>query len=142
MKTFVAKQEDLKKQWYLVDANGKVVGRLATRLASILRGKVKPTFSPHSDCGDFLVCINAEKVVFTGKKLEQKKYYRHSGYMGGQKSRTAQKLLQVKPEEVIVEAVKGMLPKNTLGRKLLKNLKVYAGPEHPHKAQLPQKLEI
>jgi len=142
MKTFVSKKEDLKKRWYLVDAEGKVLGRLATSLASLLRGKKKPTFSPHLDCGDFLICINAEKVLMTGKKLEQKKYYRHSGYMGGQKSRTAERLLREKPEEVIREAVKGMLPKNILGRDLLKNLKIYAGPNHPHKSQMPEKLDI
>lgn len=142
MKTFVAKKENLEKRWFLVDAEGKVVGRLATKLATLLRGKGKPTFSPHLDCGDYIICINAEKVVFTGKKLEQKLYYRHSGYMGGQKSRTAERLLREKPREVIREAVKGMLPKNHLGRKLLKNLKVYAGSNHPHKAQMPQRLEI
>ena len=142
MKTFVAKKENLEKRWFLVDAEGKVVGRLATKLATLLRGKGKPIFSPHLDCGDYIICINAEKVVFTGKKLEQKHYYRHSGYMGGQKSRTAERLLREKPREVIREAVKGMLPKNHLGRKLLKNLKVYAGPKHPHKAQMPQRLEI
>ncbi len=142
MKTFVAKKENLEKRWFLVDAEGKVVGRLATKLATLLRGKGKPTFSPHLDCGDYIICINAEKVVFTGKKLEQKLYYRHSGYMGGQKSSTAERLLREKPREVIREAVKGMLPKNHLGRKLLKNLKVYAGSNHPHKAQMPQRLEI
>ncbi|MCH7761163.1 50S ribosomal protein L13 [candidate division TA06 bacterium] len=142
MKTFVAKKENLEKRWFLVDAEGKVVGRLATKLATLLRGKGKPIFSPHLDCGDYIICINAEKVVFTGKKLEQKLYYRHSGYMGGQKSRTAERLLREKPREVIREAVKGMLPKNHLGRKLLKNLKVYAGSNHPHKAQMPQRLEI
>ena len=138
MKTFVASRKNLEKNWFLVDAEGKVLGRLATKLATLLRGKGKPTFSPHLDGGDFLVCINAEKVLLTGKKLLQKHYYRHSGYMGGQKSRTALRLLQIKPQEVIREAVKGMLPKNHLGRKLLNNLKIYAGPNHPHNAQKPQ----
>jgi large subunit ribosomal protein L13 len=142
MKTYVAKKENLEKQWFLVDAEGKILGRLATKMASYLRGKGKPSFTPHLDCGDYIICINAEKVRLTGKKLEQKLYHRHSGYMGGLKTRTAERVLRERPEEVIREAVKGMLPKNSLGRKLLKNLKIYRGPDHPHKAQMPEVLEL
>jgi len=142
MKTLSAKKEDVERTWYLVDAEGKIVGRLATQLAKILRGKTKPIYTPHVDTGDFVVVINAEKIRLTGKKMEKKVYYRHSGYPGGLKSTTAKMLLARRPERVLKNAVKGMLPKNPLGRKMFKKLKVYAGPDHPHQAQQPQPLEI
>ncbi len=130
------------RQWYSVDAGGKVLGRLASEVAKVLRGKHKPTFSPHVDGGDFVVVVNAKGVKLTGKKLEQKVYYRHTGYPGGLRSTTAEEKLKTRPDAVVHLAVKGMLPKNRLGRGLLKKLKVYAGPEHPHQAQLPQPLII
>ncbi|HET8562290.1 MAG TPA: 50S ribosomal protein L13 [Candidatus Binatia bacterium] len=130
------------RQWYLVDAEGKILGRMATKIATVLRGKNKPTFTPHADTGDFVIVINAERVRLTGKKLEKKVYYRHTDYPGGIRTRTAEKLLAEKPEALIRLAVKGMLPKNRLGRKLFTKLKVYAGPEHPHAAQKPQPLNI
>lgn len=142
MKTFIAREQDILKKWHLVDARGQIVGRLASQIAMILRGKTKPQFTPHCDTGDFVVVVNADQVVFTGKKLDKKIYYRHSGYMGGLKSTTAKKLLQTKPEEVLRQAVWGMLPKNRLGRRLLKKLKIYAGPEHPHQAQQPEPLAL
>jgi large subunit ribosomal protein L13 len=142
MKTYQAKKEELKYQWYLVNAEGKVLGRLASELAKILRGKHKPTFTPHVDTGDFVVVVNAEKVGLTGKKLKDKIYYRHTGYPGGIKEVSAEKLLAKKPTELIRRAVKGMLPKNSLGRQMLRKLKVYAGPNHPHKAQNPVPLEL
>ncbi len=142
MKTYVAKQEDIKREWYVVDASNKVLGRMATQIAIKLRGKDKPIFTPHVDTGDFVVVVNAEKVVLTGNKLEQKFYYRHSGYLGGLKSTSAKKMLESKPEEVIRLAVKRMLPKNRLGRRLIKKLKVYRGPDHPHQAQQPKVWEI
>jgi large subunit ribosomal protein L13 len=142
MKTYQAKKEELKHQWYLVNAEGKVLGRLASELAKILRGKHKPTFTPHLDTGDFVVVVNAEKVGLTGKKLKDKIYYRHTGYPGGIKEVSAEKLLAKKPTELIRRAVKGMLPKNSLGRQMLRKLKVYAGPNHPHKAQNPVPLEL
>jgi len=142
MKTYQAKKEELKYQWYLVNAEGKVLGRLASELAKILRGKHKPTFTPHLDTGDFVVVVNAEKVGLTGKKLKDKIYYRHTGYPGGIKEVSAEKLLAKKPTELIRRAVKGMLPKNSLGRQMLRKLKVYAGPNHPHKAQNPVPLEL
>ncbi len=142
MKTYQAKKEELKYQWYLVNAEGKVLGRLASELAKILRGKHKPTFTPHLDTGDFVVVVNAEKVGLTGKKLKDKIYYRHTGYPGGIKEVSAGKLLAKKPTELIRRAVKGMLPKNSLGRQMLRKLKVYAGPNHPHKAQNPVPLEL
>ncbi len=138
MKTYQAKKEELKPQWYLVNAEGKVLGRLASKLASLLRGKGKPTYTPHLDTGDFVVVINAEKVVLTGKKMKDKTYYHHTGYPGGIKSITAEKLMAKKPTELIRIAVKGMLPKNSLGRKMFRKLKVYAGPDHPHEAQRPK----
>ncbi len=140
MKTFMAKKEEASRQWYLVDAEGQVVGRLASRIASVLRGKHKPVFTPHADTGDFVVVVNADKVRFTGNKLDKKVYYRHSGYMGGLKSTSARQMLKKKPEEVLRHAVRGMLPKNSLGRRQLKKLKIYAGGEHPHAAQQPQPL--
>ncbi len=142
MNTFVAKEQDVTKAWHLVDAKDKVLGRLATQLAMRLRGKHKPIFTPHADTGDFIVVINADKVIMTGKKWENKNYYRHTGYTGGLKSLPAKKLREKKPEDIIRLAVKGMLPKNSLGRRQLKKLKIYAGPDHPHEAQQPQELEI
>ncbi len=140
MKTYVAKEGDYSRDWYVVDATDQVLGRLASQVAMRLRGKHKPIFSPHQDVGDFIIVINAAKVKLTGRKLDQKMYWRHSGYPGGIKGVVARKLLATKPEEVIRRAVKGMLPKNRLGRKLLKKLKVYPGPDHPHQAQKPQPL--
>jgi len=142
MKTYVAKEQEVNKKWYLVDARNKVVGRLASRIAHHLRGKHKPIFTPHTDTGDFIVVINADKVTFTGRKWDNKVYYRHSGYIGGLKQRRAKELLEKKPEDILRFAVKGMLPKNSLGRRQLKKLKIYAGSEHPHEAQQLEKLEI
>ncbi len=142
MSTFIAKKDEIERNWVLVDAKDKVLGRLAADVASILRGKTKPTYTPHTDVGDFVVIINAEKVVLTGRKLEQKTYYRHSGYMGGLKSRTARQLMEKNPEEIIRHAVKGMLPKNSLGRSMFKKLKVYAGEAHPHEAQQPKEINL
>ena len=142
MKTFVAKEKEVKKSWYLVDAENKILGRLATQIAMRLRGKHKPVFTPHADTGDFIVVINAEKVSLTGKKWDNKIYYRHSGYIGGLKEISAKKLLEKKPEDVLRFAVKGMLPKNSLGRRQLKKLKIYVGSEHPHQAQQLEALEI
>ena len=142
MKTFVAKEQEVDKQWYVVDAESKILGRMATQIAVRLRGKHKPTFTPHADTGDFIVVINAEKVSLTGAKWDKKIYYRHTGYVGGLKEITAGKLLEKKPEDIIRLAVKRMLPKNSLGRRQLKKLKIYVGPDHPHQAQQPEKLEI
>jgi large subunit ribosomal protein L13 len=142
MKTFSAKEKDVERTWYLVDASGKVLGRLASHLAKVLRGKTKAIYTPHVDTGDFIVVINADKIHLTGKKMEEKVYYRHSGYPGGLKSTSAKMLLATKPERLLKKAVKGMLPKNPLGRKMLRKLKVYTGPDHPHQAQQPQPLEI
>jgi len=140
MKSYVARKGEVLRQWYVVDAQGKVLGRLATRVAMILRGKNKPTFTPHEDAGDFVVVVNAAQVQLTGRKMDQKMYHRHSGFPGGLKSVTARQLLQRKPEEVLRHAVRGMLPKCSLGRHLLKKLKIYAGGEHPHEAQQPVSL--
>ncbi len=137
MKTYTARTGEVRHQWYVVDAQGKVLGRLASRIAMVLRGKTKPTFTPHIDTGDFVVVVNAGQVQLTGRKLDNKFYYRHSGYPGGLKEISARHLLQKKPEEVLRHAVRGMLPKNSLGRHLLTKLKVYAGGEHPHQAQQP-----
>lgn len=142
MKTFVAKEEDTVKKWYVVDAENKVVGRLATQIAIRLRGKHKPVFTPHADTGDFIVVINSDKVVLTGNKWDKKVYYRYSGYQGGLKEITAKKLLEKKPEEILRLAVKRMLPKNSLGRRQLKKLKIFAGTDHRHQAQKPEKWEI
>ena len=142
MKTYVANPKDRERNWVLVDAEGLTLGRLATQLADALRGKRKPTYTPHVDVGDFVVVVNAEKIAVTGAKLQEKLYYRHSGYPGGLKQRTLSEMLARRPEEVIRLAVRGMLPKNRLARKQLTKLKIYAGPEHPHEAQKPQKLEI
>lgn len=135
-----AKKGEHKENWWVVDAEGQVLGRLATTIAARLRGKHNPSFTPHVDTGDAVVVINADKIVLTGKKLQNKVYYRHSGYIGGLKEITAEKLLEKRPEELIRHAVKGMLPKNKLGRKLFKKLKVYTGNTHPHEAQQPEAL--
>ncbi len=142
MKTYVATPETRQRDWYVVDAEGKNLGRLATRIADALRGKRKPEYTPHIDTGDFVVVVNAEKITVTGDKREQKRYYRHSGYPGGIRSRTLGEMLERRPEEVIRRAVKGMMPRNRLGRAQLRKLKVYAGPDHPHAAQQPKPLEI
>jgi large subunit ribosomal protein L13 len=142
MKTFTLKADAIEKKWYIADADGQVLGRLATKIATVLRGKHKPTFSPHLDMGDFVVVTNAEKVMATGKKDADKIYWHHTGYIGGQKVASMETLRNTHPERLIIQAVKGMLPHNRLGRKLLSNLKVYAGPEHPHQAQLPKNLEL
>jgi large subunit ribosomal protein L13 len=141
MKTFVATPENRQRDWYVVDAEGQTLGRLATRIADALRGKRKPQYTPHCDVGDFVVVVNAEKIAVTGDKRQQKTYYRHSGYPGGIKSRTLAEMLERKPEDVIRLAVKGMLPRNKLARKQLLKLKIYAGAEHPHSAQQPKPLE-
>ncbi|HHU52166.1 MAG TPA: 50S ribosomal protein L13 [Firmicutes bacterium] len=141
MKTYLAKTGEVNSNWYVIDANGKTLGRLATTIANILRGKHKPEFTPHVDCGDHVIVINAEKVVLTGKKLDQKKYITHSMYPGGLKETLYRHLMQKKPELVIEEAVKGMLPRTRLGRAQLKKLKVYRGAEHPHAAQQPKPYE-
>jgi large subunit ribosomal protein L13 len=142
MDTFFPKGEDLERKWYVVDAEALVLGRLSAKVASILRGKHKPIYTPHTDTGDFVVVINAEKVKLTGNKLSDKIYVRYSGYPSGLKSVNARTMLAKKPEEVIRLSVKGMLPKNTLGRKMLQKLKVYSGNEHPHQAQKPESLDL
>ena len=142
MKTLFAKKNEVERKWYVVDASDLVLGRLATRIATYLRGKHKPIFTPHVDTGDFVVVVNAGKVRFTGRKLDQKVYYRHSNYPGGLRAETAKNLLSRRPEQVLVNAVHGMLPKNRLGRQMIKKLKVYGGPEHPHSAQQPEPLSI
>ena len=142
MKTWNAKPGAVERHWYVVDAEGQTLGRLATQIADTLRGKRKPEYTPHVDTGDFVVVVNAEKIAVTGQKLDQKMYHRHSGYPGGLRSRTLREQLERRPTEVIRKAVKGMLPRNRLGRAQLGKLKVYAGPEHPHQAQSPQPLEV
>jgi len=142
MKTYLAPVNEIEKKWYVVDAKDKILGRLATEIASRLRGKHKPTFSPFIDNGDFIIVTNADKVQLTGKKWDDKKYYRHTGYIGGIKETTAKDLLEKHPTDLVTNAVKGMLPKNKIGRAQLKKLKVYAGADHPHKAQQPEALEI
>ena len=142
MKTFTANEKSKENKWYLIDAQGKVLGRMATQIAAILRGKNSPKFTPHLDLGDHVVVINAEKVHFSGKKWDLKNYHKHSGYIGGLKSITARKMLEKKPEIIIRHAVRGMLPKNRLGRKIFRNLKVYSGDEHPHQAQKPEPFAI
>ncbi len=141
MKTYSAKPDEVVRQWYLIDAEAKTLGRLATQIADLLRGKGKPMYTHHIDTGDFVVVVNAEKVHVTGNKLEQKIYYRHSGYPGGLRQRTLAEQLERRPEEVLRKAVKGMLPKNRLAAAQLKKLKIYAGPEHPHAAQNPEPIE-
>ena len=142
MKTYTAKPGEIERRWYVVDAEGQTLGRLATRIADQLRGKNKPQFTPHVDTGDFVVVVNAEKIAVTGKKLDEKIYYRHSGYPGGLKQRTLREQLDRRPTEVLRLAVKGMLPKNKLAARQLTKLKIYAGPEHPHTAQAPEPLEV
>ncbi len=140
--TYIAKTADVERKWYVVDAADKTLGRLASEIAAVLRGKNKPMYAPNIDTGDYVIVINAEKIAVTGKKLDQKVYRHHTGYIGGLKSITLKKQLETKPEEVIKHAVKGMLPKNALGRKMFKKLHVYAGPEHAHAAQKPEVLEF
>ena len=142
MKTYYAKPGEVEREWLLVDAEDMVLGRLATQVAQILKGKTKPTYTPHVDVGDFVVVINADKVRLTGKKADQKNYYSHSGYQGGLKETSFKQMLEKHPERIIEKAVKGMLPKNTLGRAMGMKLKVYAGSEHPHAAQNPRKIEL
>jgi large subunit ribosomal protein L13 len=142
MRTYTPKAEDITHHWWLVDASDKPLGRLATEIARILRGKHKPTFTPHLDVGDNVVVVNAEKVRLTGKKADQKTYFRHTGYMGGEKHIPYRRMLETHPERVIELAVKGMLPKNALGRSIHKKLKVYAGAEHPHQGQQPEPLDV
>jgi large subunit ribosomal protein L13 len=142
MKTYNPKPGEIQRDWLIVDAEGKTLGRLATQIAERLRGKNKPQFAPHVDIGDFVVVVNAEKIAVTGKKLEQKIYYKHSGYPGGLRERTLKEQLNRQPTEVLRKAVKGMLPRNSLGRQQLTKLKIYAGPEHPHDAQAPTPLEV
>jgi large subunit ribosomal protein L13 len=142
MKTFVATPANRQRDWYVVDAEGKTLGRLATQIADALRGKRKPEYTPHCDVGDFVVVVNAEKIRVTGNKLSDKVYRRHTGYPGGLRSRTLAEMLDRRPEEVIRKAVRGMLPKNRLARQQINKLKVYAGPEHPHAAQQPKPMEV
>ena len=142
MKTYTVKAAEIKQEWFVVDAAGKTLGRLASEIAQILRGKHKPTYSPHLDCGDFVIVVNADKIHVTGQKLDKKIYYRHSGYPGGLKEVSLRRQLEKHPDRVITAAVKGMLPKNRLGRRMIKKLKVYAAPTHPHEAQQPKPLEL
>src|SRR5213592_4031015 len=142
MKTYVATPATRDRNWLVVDATGKTLGRLATQIADTLRGKRKPEYTPHCDVGDFVIVVNAEKVAVSGRKREQKLYYRHSGYPGGLRSRTLAEMLERRPEEVVRRAVKGMLPRNRLARQQLGKLRVYAGPEHPHQAQKPKQMEV
>ncbi|MGC4378216.1 50S ribosomal protein L13 [Fictibacillus sp. Mic-4] len=140
--TFMAKPQDVERKWYVIDAEGKTLGRLASEVASILRGKHKPTFTPHVDTGDHVIIINAEKIHLTGKKLTDKIYYRHTGHPGGLRTRTALEMRTTRPVQMLELAVKGMLPKNSLGRQMFKKLHVYAGAEHPHQAQQPENYEL
>ena len=142
IKTYTPKPEDIQREWFVIDAKDQTLGRLATQVAVLLRGKHKPIFSPHMDVGDYVIVINADKIRVTGRKLDQKIYYRHSGYPGGLRQRTLREQLQRFPERVVEAAVRGMLPKNKLGRKMFKKLKVYAGEKHPHEAQKPKVFEL
>lgn len=142
MKTYSVKAGEIQREWFVVDARDQVLGRLATRVATVLKGKHKPTYSTHLDVGDYVIVVNARDVRLTGRKADQKEYFRHSGYMGGEKMIPFRSMLAKHPERVIELAVKGMLPKNALGRQQLRKLKVYAGPEHPHAAQMPRELEL
>lgn len=142
MRTFTQKQKEIARNWYVVDAEGETLGRLASRIAPILKGKHKPVYTPHMDCGDYVIIVNAEKVRVTGRKMDQKLYYRHSGYPGGLRSISLRDQLAKHPERVLQAAIRGMLPKNKLGRRMLKKLKVYAGDSHPHQAQQPRPLEL
>ena len=141
-KTYVTKPAEIDRSWYVVDAEGQTLGRLATTLATVLKGKHKPTYSPSVDTGDYVIVVNAEKIHVTGRRLDQKKYYRHSGYMGGLTEITLRQQLEKNPDRVITAAVRGMLPKNKLGRKMIRKMKVYAGPDHPHQAQQPEQMEL
>ncbi len=142
MKTVSIREQDVQRGWYVVDAQGQTLGRLATQVATVLRGKHKPIYTPHVDCGDYVIIVNADKIHVTGQKMTQKTYYRHSGYPGGLKKVTLRDQLQKFPERVIEQAVRGMLPKNRLGRQMFRKLKVYAGPNHPHEAQQPKTLDL
>jgi large subunit ribosomal protein L13 len=142
VKTFTAKPHEIERKWFVVDAQGQTLGRLATQVATVLRGKHKPIYTPHVDCGDYVIVVNADKIHVTGQKLDDKIYYRHSNYPGGLKQVTLRRQLQTHPERVIEAAVRGMLPKNRLGRKMFKKLKVYAGPDHPHQAQQPESFDL
>lgn len=142
MKTFVTKPAEVEHSWYIVDAEGQTLGRLASKIAAILRGKHKPIYTPSVDCGDYVIVLNAEKIHVTGRRMDQKRYYRHSGYPGGLSEISLRDQLQKHPTRPVELAIKGMLPKNKLGRKMFKKLKVYAGPEHPHEAQQPVKMDI
>ena len=142
MKTIFAKKTDIEKKWHLIDAEGLVLGRLATRVAMILRGKNKPVYTPHTDTGDFVIIVNADKIRLTGNKLEDKAYYHHTGYPGGIKKELAKDIMKKSPERIIMSAVRGMIPKNTLGRQQLSKLKVYSGTDHPHQGQNPEVLNI
>ena len=141
-KTFMANDQNVERKWYVVDATDAVLGRFATQVATILRGKHKPTFTPHVDCGDYVIIVNADKIALTGDKLNKKLYYSHSLYPGGLKVRTAKTMLETQPAKVLEKAIRGMLPKTKLGDKMYKKLFVYAGPDHPHQAQKPEKLEL
>lgn len=142
MKTFMAKKTDIKRNWYVIDAEGQTLGRLSSKVASILRGKNKPIYTPHVDCGDYVIIINAEKVKLTGNKLNKKIYYNHSGYVGGLRERTAKVMIEKYPEEMVERAIKGMLPHNRLGRQMYKKLFVYKGSNHKHQAQQPIELKL
>lgn len=142
MKTYSAKAEDIQRRWYIVDAEGKRLGRMATQIANVLRGKHKPMFTPHMDCGDYVIVINAEKLDISAKRLDEKMYHRHSGYPGGLTSESMRTVMAKRPERVVSEAVRRMLPKNLLSKQIMRKLKVYAGSEHPHGAQMPEVLEI
>ena len=142
MKSYMARPLEVERRWYVVDAEGQTLGRLATEIANVLRGKNKPQYTPHVDTGDFVVVVNAEKVVVTGRKAEQKVYRRHSGYPGGLKETSYEQMMERRPTEILRRAVKGMMPKNRLARQQLRKLKIYAGPEHPHAAQNPQPYEV
>lgn len=142
MKSYMQKKETVERKWYVIDAEGKPLGRVASKAAHMLRGKHKPTFTPHIDCGDYIIIVNAEKVLLTGNKLNDKMYYNHSMYAGGLRERTAKEMIERYPEEMIERAVKGMLPKGRLGRQMYKKLFVYAGPEHKHEAQKPTVIEL
>lgn len=142
MKTYVTKPAEVERSWFVVDAEEQTLGRLASKIATVLRGKHKPIYSPSVDCGDYVIVVNAEKITVTGRRMEEKNYYRHSGYPGGLKSLTLRQQLEKNPARVLETAVRGMLPKNNLGRKMLRKLKVYAGPQHPHQAQQPEPLEL
>jgi large subunit ribosomal protein L13 len=142
LKTFNVKKEEIKRKWFLINAEGKILGRLSTEIAKILRGKNKPIFTPHVDCGDYVIVINVDKIKVTGDKMNKKKYYRHSGYIGNLKVKNLEEMMKKSPELVLRSSVKGMIPHNILGRKVIKKLKIYAGENHPHGAQNPEKIEI